>query len=201
MNISTLNNEQKKRLLSDLIKNDEDVKKRQKYKFKYPEFKQTIDSYNFIIQELHSNINKNNKIIENLELEISNLDSCSSLNETIKNIKTHNIKIANNIKHVETLIIKLKFNFQDLCIHEWITNYEYKLKNSTKLTNKLYCECDESDLKNIKSQNEEFLDVNISNWEKKLVHTNFEEYDCYDREIYIKCKTFNCKHTINFYSK
>jgi len=201
MNISTLNNDQKKRLLSDLINDDEDTKKRQKYKFKYPEFNQALSYYEFIIQELNSNVNKNNKIIENLE--DGNIES---VEETIKNIKEHNIKITNNIKFIESQITKHKFNFQDLCVHNWITNYDYKFKTHTGLT-KSYSQCDDSDIEEIKKcngkypYNNKYPDIDVSNWEKKLVNTNFKEYDCYDREIYIKCKTCEYRHTINFYSK
>ena len=196
----------KKRLLNELTEDNENIVKKQNFELKYPEFKQTINSFNFIISELISNINKNNKAIN--ELKNNLIDN--SINDSIKTLQDHNDKILDNINIIKKQITQLKINFQNICIHKWVTNYKYILKDDIYSKNNSYYDCDESDLKFIeKIQTYSYTlhetinnsNLDLTQWKKKRVIENFEEYDSYDRETYHKCNICDYHHTINFYSK
>lgn len=202
MNLSELTEKQKKRLLNDLQEEERDKKRKLNYSRKYPEFERTINSLNFIKSELQSNLNNNLKVINN------------TFTDNVKNsITEHNNKINSSLNILNNIIFDKKYSFQDMCIHEWITEYKYKYiqKNDIKQNdNKTYEDCNDSDIENIKdyikgnifySKNNIDENINMNEWKKTLAIKNFKDYTCYDREIYNECKKCSFRHTISFYSK
>lgn len=122
----------------------------------------------------------------------------------------HNKNIINNIEIIKKQITELKFNFQDTCIHKWITNYEYIFKNDILTNTNLYEDCDESDIKQILNFNKSCCNlqnsthnknINFIEWKKKSTIKNFKEYNYYDRETYHLCEICNYRNTVHFYSK
>lgn len=200
MNLPELTEKQKKRLLNDLQQEEHDKKRKLNYNYKYPEFERTINSLNFIKSELQSNLNNNLKVIN------------SNITDDVKNsITEHNNKINSSLSILDNIIFDKKHSFQDICIHEWITEYKYIQQHDIKQNdNKEYENCNDSDIENIKdyikgnifySKNNIDENININEWKKTLVTKNFREYTCYDREIYNECKKCSFYHTISFYSK
>ena len=181
MNLSELTEKQKKRLLNDLQQEEHDKKRKLNYNYKYPEFERTINSLNFIKSELQSNLNNNLKIIN------------SNITDDVKNsITEHNNKINSSLNLLDNIIFDKKYSFQDVCIHEWITEYKYTQQCDIKQNdNETYEDCNNSDIKKI----------NINKSKKTLVIKNFKEFTCYDRKIYNECEKCGYRNTILFYSK
>jgi hypothetical protein len=198
INLKTLSSNEKKRLYSELNSEFKNKEKEKEYTNKFPQFSHTINSLNFIKLELISNFNKNEETINNLKCNKLNLENSDN---TIKSLIGHNKKIQDSINTIDVQIFKIKFEFQNICIHKWVTYYKYSLIKNIDNNDQSYINCNESDINEIKKTFNTLENFNLNDWKKKLEIKNFNRYECYDRETYYKCKNCDFCHTISFYSK
>ena len=213
--IESLNNNQKKRLLSILNEDESNRIKLHKYNLKYPSFKEKIYNLNNAISELQENMETNKSLMETLNCNLKkekSIETKTSFLNTLNNFINKNKGIQASINTLENQISDIKKEFSEFCIHKWMTELKYvKISDIKEEELDKHMICEESDINEINKTIQERNKYNytrelnetiiLQDWRKIYINKNFYNFDIYDRETYYICKTCNYHHTVHFYSK